>query len=49
MTALNADAGTAGRINRPDSWRADFIKRNGFRCHYCNRSGAADIGPDDRS
>lgn len=36
------------RVSRPDSWRADFVKRNGFRCHYCNSRGAADIGPDDR-
>lgn len=36
------------RISRSDAWRAAFIKRNSFRCHYCNRRGAADIGPDDR-
>jgi hypothetical protein len=48
MTVLNADVGTAERAKRLDSWRADFIKRNGFRCHYCNRSGAASLGPDDR-
>jgi hypothetical protein len=48
MTALDADAGATERAHRPDSWRADFIRRNGFRCHYCNRSGAAALGPDDR-
>jgi HNH endonuclease len=48
MTALNAEACATERINRPDSWRADFIKRSGFRCHYCNRRGAATLGPDDR-
>lgn len=48
MTALTAEAGATERINRPDSRRVDFIKRNGFRCHYCNRSAAAALGPDDR-
>ncbi len=47
MTDL-IEAGPAGRVNRPDSWRADFIASNGFRCHYCNRRGAAARGPDDR-
>jgi HNH endonuclease len=48
VSALSADVGAAERVSRPDSWRADFIRRNGFRCHYCNRSGAVALGPDDR-
>lgn len=48
MTVLNADIGTVERAKRTDSWRADFIRRSGFRCHYCNRSGGTDLGPDDR-
>lgn len=48
MNALSEDAGAAERAHRTESWRADFIKRSGFRCHYCNRNGAADLGPDDR-
>ena len=48
MSILDAEAGTVERVTRPDSWRADFIKRYGFRCHYCNRGGAVDLGPDNR-
>lgn len=49
MTTLNADVGAAERVQRSDSWRADFIRRNGFRCHYCNRSGGIDTDPDGRA
>lgn len=38
----------AVRAHRPDAWRKDFIAANRGRCHYCNRSGPADLGPDDR-
>lgn len=47
MSALT-EVGAVERANRPDSWRADFIRNNGFRCHYCNRTGGIDIGPGDR-
>lgn len=36
------------RRSRSESWRLDFIMRGGGRCHYCNRSGSLEIGPDDR-
>lgn len=37
------------RLSRPDSWRAEFIAQQRFRCHYCNRRGGTEIGPDDRA
>lgn len=36
------------RVARSESWRRDFIRANGARCHYCNRSGTVDQGPDER-
>jgi hypothetical protein len=36
------------RVARPDSWRRAFIARHRGRCHYCNRPGTQEIGPDDR-
>ena len=36
------------RISRPQSWRHEFIREHGYRCHYCNRPGGLEIGPDDR-
>lgn len=39
----------ATRAIRPESWRHEFIRRNKFRCHYCNRRGVdLEVGPDDR-
>ena len=37
------------RLSRPDSWRREFIRANGARCHYCNRTGHLDMGPDERA
>lgn len=39
---------TQPRVMRPESWRRQFIADNNARCHYCNRSGSMDIGPDER-
>jgi len=36
------------RIPRSAAWRAQFIEANGFRCHYCNRPGGPEVGPDAR-
>lgn len=36
------------RTKRPDSWRREFIAKNGARCHYCNRPSSLDIGPGGR-
>jgi hypothetical protein len=36
------------RISRPQSWRHEFIREHGYRCHYCNRPGGPSIGPDNR-
>src|SRR5688500_17438885 len=36
------------RISRPQNWRHEFIRQHGYRCHYCNRPGGLDIGPDNR-
>lgn len=39
---------TTPRLSRSAGWRHEFIRRNGARCHYCNRPGTQDMGPDDR-
>lgn len=36
------------RIARSASWRAAFIQAQGYRCHYCNRPGGPQVGPDAR-
>ncbi|MFF9624218.1 HNH endonuclease [Streptomyces griseosporeus] len=36
------------RISRSQAWRQTFIRQHGYRCHYCNRPGGLDIGPDNR-
>jgi hypothetical protein len=37
------------RISRPQDWRHDFIRANGYRCHYCNRfAGTVEVGPDGK-
>lgn len=36
------------RVSRSDAWRRAFIQANRRRCHYCNRKGSLDVGPDDR-
>lgn len=45
---MEQDKTGATRVNRSDTWRRDFITANHGRCHYCNRSGYADLGPDER-
>jgi hypothetical protein len=38
------------RIARPQSWREDFIRSHGYRCHYCNRfAGSVEAGPDGKA
>lgn len=37
------------RISRPQAWRSEFIREHGYRCHYCNRPGGPEIGPDNRA
>lgn len=36
------------RVSRSDSWRREFIAQHRGRCHYCNRVGLQDTGPDER-
>lgn len=37
------------RISRPKSWRHEFIREHGYRCHYCNRfAGSVEVGPDGK-
>jgi hypothetical protein len=36
------------RIVRPLAWRHDFIRAHDYRCHYCNRPGGLEAGPDRR-
>lgn len=37
------------RISRPLSWRHEFIRQHGYRCHYCNRfARSVDVGPDGK-
>lgn len=36
------------RIQRPLSWRQEFIRQHDYRCHYCNRPGGPQVGPDGR-
>jgi hypothetical protein len=36
------------RLNRPESWRREFITKHRGRCTYCNRRGSQDMGPDER-
>lgn len=36
------------RVSRSESWRRDFIVKHRGRCHYCNRGGLQDLGPDER-
>ncbi|MFE2047909.1 HNH endonuclease [Streptomyces sp. NPDC059459] len=39
----------AVRVSRPQSWRNDFIRACGYRCHYCNRfAGSTEVGPDGK-
>src|SRR5258708_3414955 len=40
--------GEVTRISRSESWRREFTRKNGARCHYCNRPGTIDQGPDER-
>lgn len=37
------------RIQRPQSWRHEFIRSHDYRCHYCNRfAGSVEVGPDGK-
>lgn len=37
------------RIQRPLSWRHEFIRSHDYRCHYCNRfAGSVEVGPDGK-
>lgn len=39
---------TADRVSRSETWRQEFIRSCGAKCHYCNRPGTLERGPDDR-
>lgn len=45
---MSREVDTCTRAGRSTAWLTDLIVTFRARCHYCNRSGSLEIGPDDR-